>query len=53
MLLFSAEENGGAKDALKALNDPPVVVSVLGELEIVEELRRTRKTDRTAFLTNG
>jgi hypothetical protein len=29
-LLFRAEEDGGAKDALKALNDSLIVVSVLG-----------------------
>jgi len=53
VLLFSPKENGGAKDALKALNDPLVVVSVLGEFEVVEQCGGTGKTDESALLQNG
>ena len=51
-LLFRAEKDGGAKDALKALNDPVVVVSVLGQFEVVEHLRGTGKPDQPTLLEN-
>ena len=53
MLLFSPKENSGAKYALKAVNDPLVMVSVLGEFEVVEQRGGTGKTDDSAPLQNG
>ena len=52
MLLFSPKENGSAKNALKPLNDPLVVVSVLGEFEVVEQRIGTGKTDESDPLQN-
>ena len=51
--LFRPEEYGGAKDALEALNDPLVVVSVLREFEVVKHLSRTGKTHHATLLENG
>jgi hypothetical protein len=49
-LLFRAEKDGGAKDALEALNDPVVVIPVFGQFEKVEHLRGTGKPDQPALL---
>lgn len=52
-LLFGAEEDGGAKDALESLNDSVVMVSILRKIKVVEHLRRAPKADDAAFLENG
>ena len=52
-LLLRPKEDGGAKDALKTLNDSVVVVSVLRQFEVVEHLGRTGKADHTTLLENG
>jgi len=52
-LLFGAEEDGGAEDALESLNDSVVMISILWKIEVVEHLRRTLKADDAAFLENG
>src|ERR1039458_6164607 len=52
-LLFCAKENGGTKDGLKTLHDSVVVVSVLGQFEVVEQRRGTGKADPTTLLENG
>ncbi len=52
-LLFGAEEDGGAKDALESVNDSVVMISILWKIEVVEHLRRTLKADDAAFLENG
>ena len=52
-LVFGAEEDGGAKDALESLNDSVVMISILRKIEVVEHLRRAPKADNAAFLENG
>jgi hypothetical protein len=52
-LIFGAEEDGGCKDAMKALNDPAIVTAVLGEAEEVEHLGGAVEADVSGFLLNS
>jgi len=49
-LVFGAEENGCRKDSLEALNDPPIMIAVCGQVEEIEHLRSFLKSDGAALL---
>lgn len=49
-LIVGTEEDGGGKDSLKSLNDPPIVAAVLGQAEEVKDLSSALEADDTALL---
>lgn len=52
-VIFGAEKDRGAEDAVEALDDSAVVAPVLGEAKEVEYLSSTLKTNDPAPLLNG
>jgi hypothetical protein len=49
-LFIGAEEDGGCKDALESLDNPPIVSAVLRQAEEVKNLGSAVEADDTAFL---
>jgi hypothetical protein len=51
--MFSSEEDGVGNDATKALDDPAVRTTVLGEPEKIKHLCGTLEADVSVFLLNS
>jgi len=49
-LVLGAEENSSRKDSLEALNDSPIMIAVRGQVEEIEHLRSSAKSDGAALL---
>ena len=52
-LVFRTEEDGGGKNALKTLDNTLVMMTVLGQVEVIEQLRGIVKADGPALLESG